>query len=220
MPRFPALIDRSYLATATHGRNEMPDQTNHGCSQKRAISALVKHAKATFVKNTDGTGLVAPISPSPQELIHSVYDNVGLGPCDVVLDLGCGDGRWLLAAARRGCAGRGVDLNEALLQKGRILAAEAGVSSLVKLEKEDIFKAPLTGSTLIIVYLFREGIAKMKDRLEEKADRCARVVSVGFRINGWIPRTTLVAEGLHAYIYNIPDRRASSGGTGGGLSDP
>ncbi|CAM9683332.1 unnamed protein product, partial [Hapterophycus canaliculatus] len=94
----------------------MLDNTNRESSRKRAISALVKQAKATFVENTSGTSLVAPISPSPEELIQSVYENVGLEPRDVVLDLGCGDGRWLLAAAQRGCAGRGLDLNEDLLQ--------------------------------------------------------------------------------------------------------
>lgn len=59
-----------------------------------------------------------------------MYDRVGLEPLDVVLDLGCGDGRWLLAAARRGCAGRGLDLNEDLLQRGRLAAADAGVSAV------------------------------------------------------------------------------------------
>lgn len=59
----------------------------------------------------------------------SVYDKVGLQASDIVLDLGCGDGRWLLAAARRGCKGRGLDLNEDLLQRGRLAAAEAGVSA-------------------------------------------------------------------------------------------
>lgn len=58
----------------------------------------------------------------------SVFDNVGLGPHDVVLDLGCGDGRWVVAAALRGCTSRGLDLNEDLLEKGRCAATEAGVS--------------------------------------------------------------------------------------------
>lgn len=59
----------------------------------------------------------------------SVFDNIGLGPNDVVLDLGCGDGRWVVAAALRGCTGRGLDLNEDLLQKGHDAAAGARVSS-------------------------------------------------------------------------------------------
>ena len=58
----------------------------------------------------------------------SVFDVVELGPHDVVLDLGCGDGRWCVAAALRGCTARGFDLNEDLLRKGHRAAAEAGVS--------------------------------------------------------------------------------------------
>ena len=60
----------------------------------------------------------------------SVLDSLRLNAHDVVLDLGCGDARWLVAAAARGCAGRGVDLNEDLLQKGHEAAAEAGVRKI------------------------------------------------------------------------------------------
>ncbi|CAM9430043.1 unnamed protein product [Pylaiella littoralis] len=180
-------------------------------SRDRAISALVQHAKGIFEKNTCATRLVAPISPSPQDLIHTVFDNIRLSPQDVVLDLGCGDGRWLLAAALlRGCAGRGLDLNEHLLIKGRRAAAEAGVASLIVLEMKDIFHASLAGSTVIILYLFREGLAKMKDKLEAEADHGSRIVSVGFQIRGWISVATVVVGGLHAYIYHNPDRGASS----------
>ena len=58
----------------------------------------------------------------------SVIDGLGLEAHDVVLDLGCGDGRWLVAAALKGCHGRGFDLNKDLLEKGRRATAEAGVS--------------------------------------------------------------------------------------------
>eukprot|EP00903_Cladosiphon_okamuranus_P010069 g9541.t2 len=179
---------------------------DRGESRNRAMSALVRHAKATFDENNRDTRLVAPISPSPEDLIQTVFDHVGLGPHDVVLDLGCGDGRWVVAAALRGCTGRGLDLNEDLLEKGRRAAAEAGVSSSVELKNADMFHAPLAGSTIIIVYLFREGLASMKDKLETEADRGTRVVSVGFQIRGWVSVATIVIGGLHAYIYRVPDR--------------
>ena len=60
-----------------------------------------------------------------------VLDGLMLEAHDVVLDLGCGDGRWLIAAAIRGCVGRGYDLNSELLEKGRRAAAEAGVSCVM-----------------------------------------------------------------------------------------
>ena len=62
----------------------------------------------------------------------SVFNHIELASTDVVLDLGCGDGRWVIAAAeQRACTGRGYDLNEELLQKGRRAAAEAGVRHAV-----------------------------------------------------------------------------------------
>lgn len=69
-----------------------------------------------------------PLTLRSSFLRGSVFDKVELGSQDVVLDLGCGDGRWVVAAARRGCTGHGLDLNEDLLQKGHRAAAEAGVS--------------------------------------------------------------------------------------------
>lgn len=61
----------------------------------------------------------------------SVFDHIELASADVLLDLGCGDGRWVIAAAvQRSCTGRGYDLNEELLQKGRCAAAEAGVRAM------------------------------------------------------------------------------------------
>lgn len=64
-------------------------------------------------------------------LFSSVIDDLGLEAHDVVLDLGCGDGRWLVAAALKGCHGRGFDLNNALLEKGRRATAEAGVGFVI-----------------------------------------------------------------------------------------
>lgn len=62
--------------------------------------------------------------------VDRVLDTLELGALDVVLDLGCGDGRWLIAAALRGCPSRGFDLNEDLLEQGRRHATEAGVSRI------------------------------------------------------------------------------------------
>ncbi|CAM9805567.1 unnamed protein product [Ascophyllum nodosum] len=177
-----------------------------GSKKSRALSALVQHARSTFREENEETKLVAPISPSPTEAVTTVLDGLMLEAHDVVLDLGCGDGRWLIAAAIRGCVGRGYDLNSELLEKGRRAAAEAGVSALVELTPLDMFEAPLAGSTVIIVYLFREGVARMKSKLEEEADPGARVVSVGFQIRGWPSTSTFVVGGLQIYSYRVPDR--------------
>ncbi len=68
---------------------------------------------------------------SSDALCGSVFDHIELASTDVLLDLGCGDGRWVIAAAaQRSCPGRGYDLNEELLQKGRRAAAEAGVRAV------------------------------------------------------------------------------------------
>lgn len=77
-----------------------------------------------------------------------MLDSLQLEPHDIVVDLGCGDGRWLLAAARRGCAGRGLDLNEDLLRKGRLAAAEARVRCASTLDTKHIAQSEKFASLL------------------------------------------------------------------------
>lgn len=80
-----------------------------------------------------------------------VLDNLQLEPHDFVVDLGCGDGRWLLAAAQRGCTGRGLDLNEDLLRKGRLAAAEARVrcARTLHIAQSEIFASLLRNDSKV-----------------------------------------------------------------------
>lgn len=179
-------------------------------SRSRAISALVQHARDTFEKrheDTETAALVAPISPSPPALIQSVLESLSLSSGDVVVDLGCGDGRWLIAAALMAhCTCRGFDLNESLVVKGRRDADQSRVSPLVSLEKANIFQVSLAGATVIIVYLFREGLARMKTKLETESRPGVRVVSVGFQIRGWSTLSRVEIGGLNVYLYQVPER--------------
>ncbi|CAM9415592.1 unnamed protein product [Chrysoparadoxa australica] len=112
---------------------------------------------------------VAPISPSPPEVITKGLDRMMLEAKDVVVDLGCGDGRWLTEAAKRaGCSCHGYDINRDMLAKGRerLGSEEQHISSLVTLTELDMFEAPLSQATWVIAYLFRDGLARMQAKLE------------------------------------------------------
>ncbi|CAM9736279.1 unnamed protein product, partial [Phaeothamnion confervicola] len=125
--------------------------------RRKAIrAALIKRAADVFSKDTAETTLIAPISPTPPALIDRVLDALQLTAEDVVVDLGCGDGRWLFqAAANARCHCRGYERNPAFVSKARESASAQNLANLVTIEATDIFEAPLAGATVVIVYLFR-----------------------------------------------------------------
>ncbi|CAM9186309.1 unnamed protein product [Choristocarpus tenellus] len=172
--------------------------------QGGVLEAVLRRARDIYAQETAETSLIAPISPSPLAVVEEVLCMLSLSSDDVLIDLGCGDGRWLTAAAKRaGCRGWGFDLNQQLLDKGRADILQEGLSSTVTLEKRDIFEVSLSVGTVIIVYLFRKGLTRIKAKLEAEVTPGARVVSVGFKIPGWFSRSTLVVHGLHIYVYRV-----------------
>ena len=167
--------------------------------------------------------LMAPISPSPAQLIdRSLELIVQLRPAlaarppdgaprRLVVDLGCGDGRWLIAAAARfGWRGVGVDLNDALLARGRAAAASDGVAALVSFARADLLRADIRGADVVVAYLFREGVASVREKLGAELRPGAVVVSIGFELKGgWVAAASERVGALPFYVY-------TGGARGGG----
>jgi SAM-dependent methyltransferase len=183
-------------------------------SPKQALMlrrALIEAAQKQFAEGKVGesANLVAPISPTPPECICEVAKQLSVTANDVIVDLGCGDGRWLIFFARQfGCKCYGYDLNQKLLERGLKDAAANSVSELVVLETADIFDDALTpqlaNATVVIVYLFREGIVRMKEKLARfcsSKHSLVRIVSIGFAIPGWSAKQSMAVRGLRAHIY-------------------
>ena len=101
---------------------------------------------------------------------------------DVVYDLGCGDGRWLIRAAEKfGCRCVGVDIEEDRLKIGRSKAARAGVTHLVNLKKGDIFEMNLSECTMVICYLFGESTTAVRRQVLRTLRHGCLVLSVSFQ---------------------------------------
>ncbi|MFP4620911.1 MAG: SAM-dependent methyltransferase [Bacteroidales bacterium] len=129
----------------------------------------------------------APYVPTPDNVVDKMLDMAHVGPEDYVIDLGCGDGRIIIAAARRGAIGLGVDLDEELIKEARENAREAGVSDKVMFLKQDLFKTDISGANVITLYLFPDLINKLRPEFTEKLEPGARIVSHDFDMDGWEP---------------------------------
>ncbi|MBI4699733.1 MAG: class I SAM-dependent methyltransferase [Deltaproteobacteria bacterium] len=135
-----------------------------------------------------------------------MIERARLGPDDVLFDLGCGDGRIVIEAARRhGCRGVGIELDPALVEQSRQNARAAGVDRLVEFRVQDATKADFTTATVVMLYLLPESNALLRPVLERQLRPGARVLSHNYAIPGWdeklVEDASLSEGGEMHYVY-------------------
>jgi len=131
--------------------------------------------------------LVAPYVNTVTEDVELMLDLASVGPDDYLIDLGAGDGRIVIAAAKRGARGHGVELDPELVALAQARAREAGVSDRVRFLEGDIFEADISQATVITAYLFPEANLQLRPKLLAELNPGTRVVSNAFDMGDWIP---------------------------------
>ncbi len=164
--------------------------------------------------------LEIPWIPTPPSVVHRALREAWVTEQDVVYDLGCGDGRVPIIAVRDYGVSRGVcvELNPLLVEAARIRAREEGVYHLVDVVEADLYTFPLRGATLVYLYLYQSVLNEIKRRLEEELDVGARVVTLDFRIPGWVPVVVRRFEDeagrvrtIHVYVVGASDEASRRG---------
>lgn len=132
-------------------------------------------------------GKDVPYVPTPQLVVDEMLRLAGAGASDYIIDLGSGDGRILVTAARKfGARGHGVELDDALIAESLENAQHAGVADRVQFRREDLFETDLSPATLITMYLVPRVNRRLQPRLEQLAPG-TRIVSHDFDLEGWRP---------------------------------
>jgi SAM-dependent methyltransferase len=148
---------------------------------------------------------LAPYVATPMSVVERMLELAGVGAEDVVYDLGCGDGRIVVAAANRyGARGVGVDLDPRRIREARRLAKTAGVESLVAFRVEDATATDFSGATVLALYLLPESNELLRPIMETHLAVGARVVSHEYEIPGWTPlheEAVLDDGGAEHYLY-------------------
>lgn len=116
-----------------------------------------------------------------------MLDVAQVRPHDYVIDLGSGDGRIVIAAARRGAAGHGVELDPDLVELARTNARAEGVTNSVAFVEGDIFEADIRSATVVTLYLFPEANIQLRPKLLAELRPGTRVVSNSFHMEDWLP---------------------------------
>jgi trans-aconitate methyltransferase len=147
----------------------------------------------------------APYVTTPDRVVAAMVKLAGVRSSDTVYDLGCGDGRIVISAAKEfGARGVGIDNNPARIQEARSNAREANVEALVKFEVNDIFDADIHAATVVMLYLLPDVNLRLRPKLLKDLKPGARVVSHSFHMGDWKPEKDEVVEGSHIYLWTIP----------------
>jgi SAM-dependent methyltransferase len=133
---------------------------------------------------------LAPFVPTPPDVVDRMLAMAGAGPGDVVYDLGCGDGRIVIAAAQKfGARGVGLDIDPALIARAQASAKAAGVTDRVTFRVQDVMKADLSDATVVTLYLLAASNAKLRPILNAQLRPGARIVAHNYPIGDWEPQS-------------------------------
>ena len=145
--------------------------------------------------------------PTPQNVVDQVMALGRIGVADVVYDLGCGDGRVVIAAAKAGARGVCVDIDPVRIRESRANAVAAGVESRIRFVEGDLFTVPIADATVAFLFLWPDLNLKLRPRLWRELRAGTRVVSYVHDMGDWAPRETLRVQGRFGqrdlYLWHI-----------------
>lgn len=127
-----------------------------------------------------------PFVPTTEKAVEEMLKLAGVKKDDVVYDLGCGDGRIVIAAAKSfGAHGVGIDINPERIKEAKENARRAGVEDLVRFEEKDLFEADIKDATVVTLFLLPQVNLKLRPKLMSDLKPGTRVVSNTFDMGDW-----------------------------------
>jgi SAM-dependent methyltransferase len=131
---------------------------------------------------------LAPYVPTPQDVVERMLELAHVGKDDVVYDLGSGDGRLVITAAKKyGAKGVGVDIDPERISEARANAEKAGVQALVEFRQQDALTVDVSPATVVTLYLLSSSNMKLRPILTKQLKAGARIVSHQFSMGDWQP---------------------------------
>jgi SAM-dependent methyltransferase len=150
-----------------------------------------------------------PYVPTPERIVRTMLDVAGVRESDVVYDLGCGDGRIVVEAARRcGARGLGVDVDPRRIQECHVNARRADVSDRVRFVQGSLFNVDVSEASVVALYLLPWMNAQLRPKLLAQLRPGSRIVAHMFPISAWPPDRTVRLEdvGRVVYCWVVPAR--------------
>ncbi len=169
--------------------------------------------QGTFKPEVGQAGKDVVWVPTPEAMVERMLDLAKVTPQDFVIDLGSGDGRNVIGAAKRGASARGVEYNPNMVELSKRLAKEAGVSGKAEFVQGDMFEADISKANVMALFLLPSNLLRLREKLFDLRPG-SRIVANTFSIQDWTADETVTLENCEqwctAMLYIVP---AKIGGT-------
>jgi SAM-dependent methyltransferase len=197
---------------------------NNSLAQGMGINPKRSNLQSLIIRNTariiavsflfvvySTTGIQAqhrdvPFVPTPYETVEEMLKLADVGPGDYVIDLGSGDGRIVIAAARRGAYGHGIDIDPKRISEAKKNASKAGMENRVLFMEGNLFETDFSRASVITMYLLNSVNMKLRPNLLKNLRPGTRIVSYYFNMNDWEPDKRIEVNNSDVYFWIIPAR--------------
>ena len=142
--------------------------------------------------------------PTPPALVEAMLELADFGPADTLYDLGSGDGRLVLAAARLGGRGVGIEIDPTLILRSRAQADFQGLSDQVEFRQQSFFDADLGAASVVTAYLLHSVNLKLRPKLLRELASGTRLVSHSFDMDDWRPDRRITVDCKWLYLWIVP----------------
>jgi ribosomal protein L11 methylase PrmA len=153
--------------------------------------------------------------PTPPEVVDAMLKVAKVTAKDTVYDLGCGDGRIVIAAVKQGAKGIGIDIDPERIKEAEANAETQGVKGKVTFKNADLFETNISDASVVTLYLLPSLNLKLRPKLWKDLKVGTRIVSHAFDMGDWEPEQQLEVDGRHVYFWTITEdvkKKAASGG--------
>jgi precorrin-6B methylase 2 len=150
--------------------------------------------------------LDVPYVPTPQDVVDRMLDMAKLTKDDFHIDLGSGDGRIVVSAAKRGAHSMGVDLNPTRIAEANENAQKAGVTDRVTFVQGNLFEMDISKANVLTMYLLQGVNLQLRPRILSELRPGTRVVSHAFSMNDWEPDQHVNMTGRNLYLWIVPGK--------------
>ena len=176
-----------------------------------SIGSFAIEPTAAQTTTTAPPSLDVPYVPTPQEVVDKMLELAQVRPGDYLVDLGSGDGRIPITAAKKfGIKAYGVDIDPKRVSEAQANAKEAGVTYKVTFEQRNLFDTKIADATVLTLYLLPKVNLELRPRILSELKPGTRVVSHAFDMGDWKPDRTETVNGRTVYLWTVPERAAQS----------
>lgn len=152
-----------------------------------------------------------PFVATPPDIVNAMLKLAGARKSDVVYDLGCGDGRIVIAAAKEyGARGVGIDINPQRIDQANQNAKRERVANLVNFHTGDVFNSDVRQASIVTLYMLPDVNLKLRPKLQHELKPGSRIVTHGFAMGDWKPTRVEEVDGEKIYLWVLPVRNELS----------